>query len=452
MKIERPLWARGILVSPQQFQQQASFEAWTQECIARMGIMHPWGVLHASFEQDALAQGRLKAERLHVRFQDGVLVDTGCADLLPPTLTLAANLPADANETTVMLALPQVYANGGNCLQPDEHAERPVRYRQAWRDVQNQYGDDKKQVAVMSHEMTLRFDSQENGDYLICPVARLLRDAQGRWVQDMNFIPPLLSLQASHWCGEQLELLMVQLRARLKRLMGMRRESNARMADFAVADVSLFWLLNALNGAEPVLGNFQRYPQVHPERLYQELARLAGNLLTFSLEHDVTAIPAYQHERLTTVFPPLFALLNILLEASLPSRVVAIDLVHEPRINQWRASLHDPRLREREEVDFYLSVRSTLSSAQLQSQFPLLCKIGAPDEVGNVVNVALSGIPLRPLSHVPAAIPLRLENQYFSLDLNHPAATQMMEAGTCVFYVPGTLGEIQLELFAVLRA
>ena len=450
MKIERPLWTRGILVSPQQFQQQASLEAWTNECIAQMGVLHPWGVLHASFEQDALAQGRLKAERLHVRFQDGTLVDTGCADLLPPTLTLAANLPAQANEATVMLAIPQTYANGGNCLQPDEWAERPVRYRQAWRDVQNHYGDDKKQIAVMTHELSLRLSTQENGDYQTCPVALLRRDQQGRWTQDKSFIPPLLSLQASHWCSEQLEILMVQLRARLQRLMGMRRESNARMADFAVADVSLFWLLNALNSAEPVLGNFQRYPQVHPERLYQELARLAGSLLTFSLEHDSTAIPVYQHDRLTAVFPPLFALLNILLEASLPSRLVAVELVHDARINQWRADLHDPRLRE--EVDFYLSVRSTLSSAQLQTQFPQLCKVGAPDDVGNVVNVALNGIPLRALTHVPAAIPLRLENQYFSLDLNHPAAKQMMDAGACVFYVPGTLGEIQLELFAVLRA
>ncbi|WP_038929932.1 type VI secretion system baseplate subunit TssK, partial [Yersinia pestis] len=123
--------------------------------------------------------------------------------------------------------------------------------------------------AVMYHQLTLRLDTQENGDYQVCPVARLLRDAQGRWTLDPGFIPPMLSLQASAWCGEQLELLMVQLRARLQRLMGMRRESNARMADFAVADVSLFWLLNALNSAEPVLGNFQRYPQVHPERLYQ---------------------------------------------------------------------------------------------------------------------------------------------------------------------------------------
>lgn len=57
---------------------------------------------------------------------------------------------------------------------------------------------------------------------------------------------------------------MTQLRARLSRLMDMRRGSYERMADFAVADVSLFWLLNALNSAEPVLGQFQRHPQPPP--------------------------------------------------------------------------------------------------------------------------------------------------------------------------------------------
>lgn len=74
--------------------------------------------------------------------------------------------------------------------------------------------------------------------------------------------------------------------------MAMRRESNARMADFAVADVSLFWLLNALNSAEPVLSELHQYPSRHPELLYRELAGLAGSLLTFSLEHHLEAIPA----------------------------------------------------------------------------------------------------------------------------------------------------------------
>jgi type VI secretion system protein ImpJ len=63
----------------------------------------------------------------------------------------------------------------------------------------------------------------------------------------------MLSVSASPWLTTELGDLLVRLQVRRRRLMAMRRESNERMADFAVADVSLFWLLNALNSAEPVL-------------------------------------------------------------------------------------------------------------------------------------------------------------------------------------------------------
>jgi len=445
MKTEQPLWGRGIMVSPQHFQQQVAYAAWSAECIARMGLSEPWGVINVAFEPEALKLGRLHARHLHLRFQDGTLIDTDNTDALPPVLTLESEL----QDRVVVLALPLLRANGGNCLKPDEVAERPVRYRQRWRDVRNAFGDDTRQIAVLKPELTLRFDHQNNSDYLTCPVARLQQDSQGNWVLDKTWLPPLLALQGSRWLLTQLDQLMTQLRARLGRLMAMRRESNERMADFAVADVSLFWLLNALNSAEPVLGQFLRQPQCPPERLYPELARLAGSLLTFSLEHQVSAIPAWQHEQLNMVFPPLFNLLSDLLEASLPSRVVAIELEHDARLRFWQARLHDPRLREG--ADYYLSVRSPIPVARLHEQLPRQCKVGSPDLVRSIVNSSRVGIPLIPLRHVPAAIPLRLENQYFSLDVSHPQATEMLQGGTCMFYVPGMLGEPELELFAVLR-
>ena len=402
-------------------------------------------MIEAAFEPDALKLGRLQARKLHLRFQDGTLVDTDNADALPPVLSLAS----ESTAVEIVLALPLLRANGGNCLKPDELAERPVRYRQRWHDVRNQFGDDTRQIAVMQPEISFRFARQNNSDYLTCPVARLQQDSQGIWTLDESFIPPVLTIQSSRWLLVQLEQLMAQLRARLTRLMSMRRESNERMADFAVADVSLFWLLNALNSAEPVLGLFQHFPQSPVERLYPELARLAGSLLTFSLEHQVSAIPAYQHEQLNAVFPPLFDLLGDLLEASLPSRVVSIEFTHDKRLRQWQARLQDPRLREG--ADYYLSVRSHMPMAQLQEQFPRQCKVGSPDHVTSLVNASRQGVPLKPLRHVPAAIPLRLENQYFSLDLTHPAAQEMLESGSCMFYTPGTLGEPELELYAVLR-
>lgn len=82
----------------------------------------------------------------------------------------------------------------------------------------------------------------------------------------------------------------------------------------------------------------------------------------------------------------------------------------------------------------------------LITQFPLLCKAGSSDDV------ALNGIPLKPLSHVPTTVPLRLENQYLALGIETPASQAMLYSGQCAFYVPSTLGDIQLELFAVLRS
>ncbi len=84
-------------------------------------------------------------------------------------------------------------------------------------------------------------------------------------------------------------------------------------------------------------------------------------------------------------------------------------------------------------ADFYLSVRSRLPAVQLQDQFPRLCKIGTPDEVNRLVNAALNGVPLQSLSHVPAAIPLRLENQYFALDLNDAKGQAVLAEGVWCF-------------------
>ncbi|MNG58270.1 ImpA domain protein [compost metagenome] len=203
MKTEQPLWGRGIMVSPQHFQQQATYAAWSAECIARMGLNHPWGMIESAFEPDALKLGRLQARKLHVRFPDGTLIDTDNADALPPVLSL----DSESHDVVVLLALPLLRANGGNCLQPDEVADRPVRFRQRWRDVRNQFGEDTRQIAVMQPELTLRFAHQNNGDYLTCPVARLQQDLQGVWRLDDSFLPPLLPATLT---PEQLDMLRQQ--------------------------------------------------------------------------------------------------------------------------------------------------------------------------------------------------------------------------------------------------
>lgn len=443
MKIYRPLWQDGAFLTPQQFQQQALWDAHMAQTVARMALANPWGVVTAEFDDGALALSRLNATRLVVRFPDGTLVDTDLSDNLPPVCDLNG---ITTDSVGVVLALPLLSANGGN-LDEGRDSERPRRWKQERVSVQELAGHEQTDIPVLRHALTLRLAHQENTAWLTCPVARLVRNAQGQWVRDTAFIPPMLALSGSPSLLARLRELLHRLQARRLRLMDMRREANERMADFAVADVSLFWLLNALNSAAPVLSDLLESSHLHPELVFRELVRLTGSLMTFSLEHDLRAIPAYRHETPEQVFGPLLSLLDQLLEASLPSRVVPVVLKQDGAM--WKGDLHDARLREG--ADFWLSVRSSMPSHELQARFPQLCKAGSFDDVSEVVNVAMSGMTITPVSHVPAAIPVRLDNLYFALDLNSDAGRAMLAAGNCSFYTPAALGDVQLELFAVLR-
>lgn len=291
VNIHRPLWAAGALLSPQQFQQQGRYEAWATRFCAQLTLAHPWGVQAVGFDQDALRLGKLKATRLSLCLADGTPVDTGQFDQLPGALELSRLLADEVQSVVVLLALPLEQANGNNCLFAEGRADRPQRYRQVWREVQDLYGDEVQSIGVLEHALSLRLDSDDNADYLTCPLARLVRATQGGWELDSNFIPPLLSFDGHPGLLAMLENLLTQLSAKRERLMGMRRESNQRMADFAVADVTLFWLLNALNSCHPLLVDLKAHPGRHPEQVYQMLAPLAGSLLTFSLDQRIDCIP-----------------------------------------------------------------------------------------------------------------------------------------------------------------
>lgn len=182
MKIYRPLWEDGAALAPQQFQQQARWSAHVTDIVARMGISHPWGVIAAEFDDTALALSRLNATCLVVRFQDGTLVDTGLADNLPPVCDLSS--AADSEAVEVVAALPLLSASGGN-LDNGQDSERPRRWKAERVVVQELAGYENGELAILRNAMTLRLSSQGNAAYLTCPVARLVRNAQGLWSRDL---------------------------------------------------------------------------------------------------------------------------------------------------------------------------------------------------------------------------------------------------------------------------
>lgn len=437
------------MLSPHHFQQQELWWNFSQQQVVRLAIAEPSGVLEASLDEETLLNGRVKATALKLRFADGTPIDTSVADVLPPARDLARDVAPDVQSVIVYVCLPLLDAVGNNCRVDGETVSRPRRYFREYVEVPDLLGTTDAELAVERHSLQLLFDFESHADYLVCPVFRLARGQHGVFALDPDWVPPCLALCGHPRHEARVSRIADIIQAKSIALAARRSERVDDVAEFGVADVSLFWLLHCLNTHWPELRFLASHPYQPPERFYHVLAQLTGALMTFSTRTNLAEIPAYEHDRQDEVFSKLEDLIRDLLNAVIPSRVVPIGLLKKGPA-YWSGQIHDDRLLE--SADWYLSVNASVPAFDLVETIPRLCKIGAPDDIAHVVNSALPGVRLRAVQRVPAAIPVRLENQYFALDATDPMFARMLAARTCQIYLPGTVPDASLELYAALTS
>ncbi|RQR49650.1 type VI secretion system baseplate subunit TssK [Burkholderia sp. Bp9126] len=450
MRIDKPLWHEGLILTQQHFQQQDRWAGFAMQQFATAAIAEPWGTLGVEVDEEALATGRLKLTRLKLRFPDGTPIDTTLADALPAGRDLTQGLPADQQSVIVLAALALPDANGNNCRYDETTLARPRRSYREFVKVTDLNGATETEIAAERHAVRLLFDFESHADDTACAIARLTRTTSGQFQVDHRFVPPCLTLGSHPLHLERINRLADILQAKSLALGARRSERIEQVAEYGVADVQLFWLLHCIHAAWPQLRLFTTHPGRSPEHLYATLAQLASALMTFSTGAQLTDIPAYDHVRADEVFAKLESMIRDLLDAIIPSRVVSIGLTRKTPTT-WTGQFLDERIVG-DAADWYLSVNAPMSAFELVEQFPRLCKIGAPDDVEHIINSALLGIPLKAVQRVPAAIPVRLDNQYFALDSSSTAHAKMLAAHACQIYLPASVPDASLELYAVLRS
>ncbi|MBN3722694.1 type VI secretion system baseplate subunit TssK [Burkholderia sp. Ac-20379] len=450
MRIDKPLWHEGLILTQQHFQQQERWAGFAMQQLAAAALVEPWGTLAVEVDEEALATARLKLTQLTLRLPDGTPIDTTIADALPAARDLTQGVPADLQSLVVFAALALPDANGSNCRLDETTLARPRRAYREFVKVIDLNGTDAAEIAAERLAVRLLFDFESHADDTVCAIARLTRGANGQFQVDRRFVPPCLTLagHASHL--ERIGRLADILQAKSLALGGRRSERLAQVAEYGVADVQLFWLLHCIHAAWPQLRLFASHANRPPEQLYSTLAQLTSALMTFSTGARLSDIPAYDHARADDIFATLESMIRDLLDAIIPSRVVSIDLARKGPTT-WSGQFLDERIAA-DSADWYLSINAPLPAFELVEQFPRLCKIGAPDDVEHIVNSALLGIPLKAVQRVPGAIPVRLDNHYFALDASSPVHAKMLAARACQIYLPASIPDASLELYVVLRS
>lgn len=442
-RMSKVLWGEGLFLRPQHFQRQDAYHEARLHAVA--GALHPyaWGVRDVAFDLESLAAGTLRAERLAVVFPDGEPYNAPGADALPEPLLLE-HLPAGVQSTTIHLALPLLRDQGGNCTGADGRGARYLQSSQPTADLYTDAGE--AELAVLRKSVRLLTDDEPRDACVSVPVLRVRRTATGGFEADGGFLPPALSLQALPGLQSRLRRLLDSLQAKTAALYGHHREPSQSVVEFRSGDIASFWLLHTVNAGFAALGHLHQHPGLHPERLHQELLRLAGSLLTFSRGYSLADLPAYRHEDPAAGFEPLLAIIRELLDTVISARYIRIPLEEaKPSFHLGRLDAHGVD----DKAALYLAVGADMPGNELVQTVPVRFKVGAPDDVEKCVLSALPGLKLSHAAQVPAAIPVRPGCQYFAIEPRGPLHERMLKAGSLTVYVPSGIRELKLELIAL---
>jgi type VI secretion system protein ImpJ len=449
LEANRVLWGGGLFLRPQHFQQQALFVdnamAETLQSVQR----HAWGVRRAELDAEALRTGNVRVNVLDVMFRDGVRFFAPEREPTPLSRNLR-DVPQVDVETILYACLPNLSSYGGNTVN-DENAPavRPARYRNAHRNVADLYTSAiETNLTVLKLDVRLMFHEENHDGYDAVPIARLLKDATGQWRADEAYLPPMVAVSASPALRNLIQRLLDILLVKNEALSGTQRERAKDVMGYSSTDIASFWLLHTVNSHFAQFNHLSDAEPLHPEELYLALARLCGELLTFSTIYKLADLPAYQHEKLVETFPKLDRMIRELLDTVVSARYVIIPLATP------KPSFHIGRLESAsltENVDFYLSVRGDMPVARIIEDVPVQYKVGSPDDVDKILHSAMHGVNLQPMQQTPTALPVHAGNHYFALEARGDIYTRMLQSRAICIYTPQSLSGLEIELIAVFR-
>jgi type VI secretion system protein ImpJ len=435
----RVVWQEGMFLRAQHFQQQ---DRWLEMLVrARTAALrsHPWGIVEMAIDRDLLSTGRFALSSAIGVFEDGTPFSIPSESDHPPPL----DLPESTRNTIVYLAAPIRQAGAVEIAMNGSEG----RYALHEFEVYDTHSASPQPAPLLIARLRLRYmlETEERAGYLCIGLARVTEVATDRRATvDERWIPPALVCSAA-----------LPLSGLITEFSGMLNQRGEALAarltapggSRGVADVNDFLLLQAVNRWQKLLAHWADAGNIHPEDLYTAFVQMAGELATFTeVTRRPNSYPAYRHDDLQRSFAPLVADLRRSLSAVIEPNAIPITL--QERRHGVRVGLIVDRSILRAST-FVLTVQADMPTEQLQRLFPSQVKIGAVEQISNLVNVLLPGIAVRVLPVAPRQIPFYAGASYFELDRNSPHWQQMQASGGFAIFVSGDFPNLRMELWAI---
>jgi type VI secretion system protein ImpJ len=441
-QLQNVLWTKGVLLSPQHLQVQDRFLEDTLGFKLAALSFFPWGFRRLEIDREALTAGSLAFSAASGLLPDGLAFDMPDADPVPAPRPLEEDWTGDRTSLDVFLAVPELRPGGRNVsVAPHERGTRYFAEVQMRRDDNTGLGEKPIHVARKSFRLLTEADALDG--HTVLPAARVVRSATGEFQLDPQYVPPLLDITASPHLVSIARRLVEILTAKSTSLSGARRQRSKGLADFGVSDIANFWLLYTVNTHMPGFRHLYETKHGHPAELYAAMVALAGALTTFSTSIQPRMLPEYEHSRLSECFGRLDSMVRELLETVVPTNHASLPLrMTEP--SMYATAIDQDRYLV--STQMYLAVAASLKPEDLLRRVPQLFKVSSADQIDRLIKRALPGISLTHVPNPPSALPVRLDYQYFAMDLTGSDWDAIKVARNLAVYVPSEVPEPRLEL------
>ncbi len=446
--LSRVVWREGMHLAQHHFQLQSR---WVEESAAfalDQLFFRPYGVVACELDADALLNGT--ASLIHAR---GVMPD-GIAfqfpdDAAPAPLRVdEAFAPTDESRRLLLTIAP--YRPGEpNCALEPRSADglRYTAVTQTLRD--DTLGADEKPVALARKNFRLELDPPGEGRIAL-PLATIRRDHAGHFVYDPEYVPPVVQVSASRRLLEMLRRLIDILSAKADYLAAQRRAS-VGTEEYGAREIAGYWMAHAVHTGLAALRCDYETRNLHPERLFRDMSRLAGALCTFSLQADAGALPVYDHDDLGGCFGALDAQIRAHLDVALPEGALRVTL--DPAEPLYYRGVVADRRALLPPSRWYLGFRSSARQADVLDGVPKLVKLCSAAHISKLVERAFPGLELEHEPTPPSAILPRAGFQYFAVRRSGGCWTLLENADPIEVgaYVPGALPDAELELLVLIQ-
>lgn len=435
-------WKEGLFLQPHHLQQTDRYFEHQLQARTQVITPYPWGVSELRFNRDLAQQAQIGLLAAAGILPDGTPFDA------PGSVPLPLPVPVPEEEAqglSIWLTLPETSVNGQDVA--PEAANAATRYVLGSETIADNAAASRSEqtIEVAQPRLELALRKTPRPGYQNIHLGRIIEMRDGIVTLDDTVPPTGLILNVHSAYEGYLSRVVGWIEAKLETLSRFASDPSSG-GGMQATD---YLMLMVLNRELPILKHLKGQAHVHPERLYEKLIGLAGELSTFDQgERRAADYGTYRHEDAKASFTPVVQDIQRLLARDV-GRAVRLPL-KEVRANSYAALVNDRSLFA--QATFVVEVSSGLPLSQVQTQFPQLCKVGPSTAMKQIINNNLPGIGLVHLPNPPRQIRVVSTNVYFLLDKSTDLWREFSTAPAVGMHFAGNWPDLKLELWAIPEA